>query len=58
MKPQGKDLIGRPNPRLQRGYLNVHESFDVSSLRLENNPINWQAHVNTVMNTTDPLNEI
>jgi hypothetical protein len=58
MKTQGKDLNGRPNPRLKRGYLNAHKRFGACSLRLENNRIKGQVPVNTVMNIADPLNEI
>jgi hypothetical protein len=58
INPQGKYLIGRPNPRLQRGYLNAHERFGACLLRLKNNPINGLAPMNTVMNIVDPLNEI
>jgi hypothetical protein len=52
-KSQGKDLIGRPNQRIQRGHLNAHEMLGACSLRLENK---GQAPLNTVMNTEAHLN--
>ena len=57
-KSQVKDLIGRPNQRIQIGYLNAHERLGACSLRLENNPIKRQASLNTVMNIPAPFNTL